>query len=386
MFPYSCDAPLYFLPFATGAIIALNVLAFLGAASGEIVVEEWALQWGQGLHPVQWFTSPFMHADFGHLLVNMFFLWSFGLVVEGKIGWWKFVCAYLSIAVAESALEQMVMANYGGDMTGSLGASAAIFGVMAMACIWAPVNELSVLLLLGWIPITFEVTVGLFAAFYAGIEIAWTMLLGSFGTAASSSILHLLGGAMGAALGTVMLKRGLVNCEDWDLFSVWSGDYGKWAKEKRDAAADAPVNTAARVEQKATEARRKFDAYLEIDQPEQALMTYRRAVDMGTPLTLDRAALLRLITGLHKQQRWADSAPLMAEVVDRFPEESQLVRLKLAQICLVELEKPSRALELLTGLNGAKLTEPQEQLARKLAAAAQRQVAQGELEVDDAAW
>jgi membrane associated rhomboid family serine protease len=384
MFPYSCDAPLYYLPFATGTIIALNVLAFFGAVTGEIVVDDgWLLQWGAGMHPLQWLTSRFMHASSGHLLGNMFFLWAFGLVVEGKLGWWRFVCCYLSIALGQAAIEQTAMLGYSGPMVGSLGASAAIFGVMAMACIWAPVNELSVLLLLGWIPITFEVTVGVFAAFFGGMDIVWTMLLGS---GAASSIMHLMGGAMGAALGIVLLKRGVVNCEDWDLFSVWSGDYGKWAKEKREAAADAPVNTAARVEQKAADARRKLDAYLEIDQPDQALMVYRRAVDMKTPLMLDRAALLRLITGLHKRQQWADSSPLMAELIDRFPDDSQLVRLKLAQICLVELEKPLRALDLLAGLNDAKLPAPQEQLARKLAAAAQRQVAQGELEVDDATW
>jgi len=29
----------------------------------------------------------------------MFFLWAFGIVVEGKLGWWKFLCVYLSIGI-----------------------------------------------------------------------------------------------------------------------------------------------------------------------------------------------------------------------------------------------------------------------------------------------
>jgi hypothetical protein len=313
----------------------------------------------------------------------MFFLWAFGLITEGKLGWWRFLCCYLGIAVGQAAIEQAFMASYDGLIPGSVGASAGIFGLMIMACLWAPVNELSVLMFLGWFVFTFDVTVSVFAAFYAGMDIVWCMLLGS---GAASSILHLMGGAMGAALGIVLLKAGVVDCEDWDLFSVMSGNYGKYAKENREKAADAPEKAAVRAEHKSLEARRKFDAYLEIDQPDQALLTYRKSIDLGTPLALDRKDLLRLVAALHKHKRWAESAPLMAELVERFPDDSHLVRLKLAQICLVELEKPSRALELVSGLDGIQLPEQQDLLRRKIKAAAKQQVAQGELEVDDAAW
>ena len=47
--------------------------------------------------------------------------------------------------VSETMIEQLLMLRYHGDMPGSLGASGAIFGIMAMAAIWAPKNEVSVL-------------------------------------------------------------------------------------------------------------------------------------------------------------------------------------------------------------------------------------------------
>jgi membrane associated rhomboid family serine protease len=63
------------------------------------------LQYGAGLKPWQWMTSIFMHAGIGHLLGNMIFLWAFGLIVEGKIGWLPFTLLYLAIGCGQSALE-----------------------------------------------------------------------------------------------------------------------------------------------------------------------------------------------------------------------------------------------------------------------------------------
>jgi membrane associated rhomboid family serine protease len=384
MIPYSCDAPLYHLPIATGALILMNVLVFAGMAGGTIdPTDGWILKYGTGLHPAQWLLSTFTHGDAVHLLSNMFFLWSFGLVTEGKLGWWKFLACFLGIAVTQSAVEQLVMMNFDMAGAGSFGASAAIFGLMAMACFWAPVNELSVFCMLGWYVFTFDVTVGVFAAICVGIDLMYCIALGS---GAGGSIMHLMGAALGAAVGATLLKTKVVDGEDWDLFAVWSGTYGSDRKKLREAAPPAPEKVAARADERALEARRRFDAYLQIDQPEHALAVRRRMIDLGQPLALDRSDLLRLITALHKRARWSDSAPVMAELLERFPDDSEAVRLKLAQICLVELEKPGRALDLLAGLDGVALPPSHERLRQKIGAAARRQVDEGELEVDDAAW
>jgi membrane associated rhomboid family serine protease len=383
MFPYSCDALLFHLPIATGVLIAINVLTFFGAMSGSIDIENgWLLEYGTGLHPVQWLLSAFMHASFEHLLGNMFFLWSFGLVVEGKLGWWRFLLAYLGIAVGQSAIEQIVMPHVAPDVPFTLGASAAISGLMAMACVWAPVNELSILMLIFFRPVFFEMSVGLFAALFVGLDLLYSVVSGG---GAAGSVAHLMGAVMGFGLAVVLLKRDAVECQDYDLLSVWSGNYGADKKRKREATVD-PQKQAARDDQLRLEARRKFDAYLQIDQPEQALAIQAREAHLGRPMAIDRPELLRLIMGLHKQKLWAKSAPLMAELLERFPDSSEAVRLKLAQICLVELEKPNRAIDLLAPLDGAKLPPPQDALRRKIRAVAQKQIDEGFVEVDDQRW
>ena len=97
---------------------------------------------GAGLHPMQWLTHNFLHADILHLLGNMVFLWAYGIIVEGKIGWLLFLLTYLGIGTAHGAA---IQAAYLGAAEPSyvLGASAIIFGLMAICMIWAPVNDLS---------------------------------------------------------------------------------------------------------------------------------------------------------------------------------------------------------------------------------------------------
>jgi len=204
MVPYSCDALLYHLPIVTGVLIALNILAFASALAGRLVVDDgWLLVYGSGLHPEQWILSPFMHANVEHLLGNMFFLWTFGLITEGKLGWWRFLLIYLGIAAGQSAIEQAIMPHIAPDIPFTVGASAAISGLLAMACIWAPINNLSVFMFVLYRFYTFEITVGVFAILYVAMDVVMCMLLG---TGAIGSVTHLMGAAMGAVIGVALLK------------------------------------------------------------------------------------------------------------------------------------------------------------------------------------
>ncbi|MDA0590813.1 MAG: rhomboid family intramembrane serine protease, partial [Planctomycetota bacterium] len=117
MIPLGTDAPIYHYPFATIVLIVANVVVFAatGAAMDPEAIEPWALSHGQGLHPVEWVTSNFVHGGFGHLIGNMIFLWGFGLVVEGKLGWWKYLLVYLGIGLTQCALEQTFMLGYDGE-------------------------------------------------------------------------------------------------------------------------------------------------------------------------------------------------------------------------------------------------------------------------------
>ncbi|MFV0446152.1 MAG: rhomboid family intramembrane serine protease, partial [Planctomycetaceae bacterium] len=143
LIPIGTDAPVYHFPWGTIGLIALCTLVVLGSTlallpSTESLAADYALLHGQGLHPLQWVTSNFLHAGWGHLIGNMMFLWPFGLIVEGKIGWRRFLPIYLGLGILEAALEQICLPGPGM----SLGASSIIFGLMAMSCLWAPRNDI----------------------------------------------------------------------------------------------------------------------------------------------------------------------------------------------------------------------------------------------------
>lgn len=388
--PVTCDALLYHWPFATVGLIVANVAVSVMMVTGIIdPYDGWLLSYGDGMHPEEWLLSLFTHGGFMHLLGNMFFLWTFGLVVEGKLGWLRFLACYFVIGVGQSAIEQALMLNAaGGD---SCGASSAIFGLMAMACIWAPANEVKIIGTIGMFYFfSFDISVGLLAAIYVGMELGWTMVVALLGGGsmfaiqlfAWSSVLHLMGVLLGAGLGTVMLKRKVVECEHWDLFSVMRGEPGKLPAEE--LAPPSAEQVAAHNQKKCDEAKRKFLAYLHINQAPQALELVRKFEHLQTPLALDRNEQMALILGLHKHKRWADSAPLMAKFLEEFPDDSIATRLRLAQICLVELERPKKTLELLVPIAKAPLNDNQRLLFNELVKVAKGQIAAGAMELDEA--
>ncbi len=170
LIPYGSDTPIYYWPFATAVLIAVNIVAYplqYTLPSTQIAIEEMvdlsetdvedplaellaeggltvqvpgyyrlALSHGDGLHPLQWLTSFFIHGGVFHLLGNMIFLWSFGLIVEGKVGPLLFTALYLGIGLFQNMVEQIIFLPF---PTGpSLGASSAIYGIMMIALLWAP--------------------------------------------------------------------------------------------------------------------------------------------------------------------------------------------------------------------------------------------------------
>jgi membrane associated rhomboid family serine protease len=95
----------------TIVLIVLNAIAFAITGMGQNS-DGWLLTYGDGLHPVEWVAYNFLHFGIFHLLGNMFFLWAFGIVVEGKLGWWKFLALYLGIGIVGGAMIQVAMLWY----------------------------------------------------------------------------------------------------------------------------------------------------------------------------------------------------------------------------------------------------------------------------------
>ena len=111
LIPYSTDAPIYHFPWMTIVLIVANAIAFAITGMGSHNVG-WILTYGRGLHPLEWVAYNFLHFGPIHLVGNMFFLWAFGIVVEGKLGWWKYLTLYLSIGIVGGILIQIAMLGH----------------------------------------------------------------------------------------------------------------------------------------------------------------------------------------------------------------------------------------------------------------------------------
>ena len=223
--PLSTDAPIYYRPWGTLGLIVANVLVFIlwvtgGFGDPEDVMARYGLVHGSGLHLVQWVTSSFLHGGIAHLTLNMFFLWAFGLVVEGKVGTGPFLGIFATIAIGECAIEQVSLLWMEPGVT--FGTSSAIYGLMAMALIWAPRNEMTVGYT--WVLRTglWDVPIQTFAVLMIVLQVAMAALLRF---RFSGELLHLAGAAIGAGLAWLFLSKGWGDCENCALFSVMTGQH-----------------------------------------------------------------------------------------------------------------------------------------------------------------
>ena len=395
LFPFKTDAPIYHWPFATGGLILVNVLASVWEASVYInsddveAIQYFCMKVGDGLYPYQWLTSLFMHAGPMHLIGNMMFLWAFGLIVEGKIGWWQFLLSYLVIGVLQSAAIQVLF--LWGSENYVLGASAAIFGIMVMALLWAPVNEVSVVLLLLLHPIVFDAKVVSLAGFFIFMNVFFAIIGFAMegGFALSSELLHLTGAFIGFPIGFALLKLRLVDCEGYDLLSVWAGREGQKIKTRQQEREEQIAKEAYLAEkQQALEAgQAQVNHYLKQGHVDMALARFRAMLNYDKTLKLQPNQIYEVIRLLHAGKRWRDSLPYMRQYIELGNSNSAVMQLKLAQIILVEFERPKmtlQALQTLETMNSAGTLSPDQQnLKRKLAARAQQMIREGHLEAND---
>ncbi len=220
--PYRTDAPMYHYPIGTGLFVITCIVIHVLRFTHDITFQTLALPLGQGITPLAWITNHFVHVDYWHLLINLWFLWLFGLIVEGKVGFLRFGLIVLAIGVGESMVEQILMLNQ--TMTFSGGSSVIVFGLMAMSLIWAPDNEVECLIEHYWSMTThwiqFDLTVYCFVGIYL---ILCVIEIFQGGIRLSSAILHAGGAGIGLGIAILMLYRGWVNCEKFDFFTRYAG-------------------------------------------------------------------------------------------------------------------------------------------------------------------
>lgn len=371
-FPYGTNAPIYHWPIATVALIVTNVLVFVISLTSPESVEPYILAFGDGLHPLQWITSNFLHAGFYHLLGNMVFLWTFGIIVEGKLGLLKTLAVYLGIGLIENSVVQMMMLGSSG---GALGASGAIFGFMAICLVWAPENEIyCIFVVFFWFIVRaayFEVKVIVMVGLFLLLQIVVAVVTGM---SMSSELLHLVGAAAGLPFAIIMLKTGLVDCEHWDMFSVIAGRHEMTNEEREEADERISAEPAESWELSPDAMLDQLRVIIREGQMPLALGVRRRLMIQYPGYVLPQSDLWDFIQGLHKLNMWSDSVSLMEEYLKHYKQNDALVRLKLGQILLVEKQHPPQALNVFNKIDPAALSTQQRELLGKLKARAKSQL------------
>ncbi len=122
------------LPFVNVSIVAINIIVFiLCAFTGDLLYNKGAfsiLHIQETKEYYRFLTSVFLHADLDHLLSNMLVLFFLGNGLELKVGHLKYTVLYLISALGGNLLSAVYESYYGNIFT-SVGASGAIFGVIA---------------------------------------------------------------------------------------------------------------------------------------------------------------------------------------------------------------------------------------------------------------
>ncbi len=417
--PLHSDAPIYHYPITTIGLIVVNVLLFIISppvdaealfvqqvnqrlaqdnrtvesmtpAELEAVMLEEAgklpddfmhpdsrmLHFGNGLHPLQWVTANFMHAGLLHLLGNMVFLWGLGLVIEGKLGWWRFLVVYLLIGTTGYGLVQVLM--MGADGGNALGASLPIFGIMVLALIWAPLNELHCVL---WFrgPMLIDVPIVWFALGYLVLQVGVFFISGK---GMGSEALHLLGAVVAVPIGLVMLKAKLVDCEEYDAISVWRGRHEMTRDEKAKEKEASPEFQA-----KVTTQQTAFLAQIQeiVDRqknPTLAWAAHQKMRHRFYDWKLPEQTIRSIIRLYHAQNKMVESLPAIEEFLHRYPAPRTTdMRLTLAQYMIRQAGRPRQGLLLLAKVDPDHLSETQRIARDKLIALAES--AKQEVEIED---
>ncbi|SFI67069.1 rhomboid family intramembrane serine protease [Planctomicrobium piriforme] len=381
--PVHTDAPLYHRPIGTVGLIFANIAAFVATSGGE-QTQGWLLTFDNGLHPAEWIPSAFLHFGVVHLIGNMVFLWAFGLLIEGKLGLLRFLALYFSLCILDGLLAQtlMLFSLHGG---GAGGASGVLFGMMVICLLWAPRNSFDVVWLYRLGPLVrggaAEMSVISLAMFYLGLNFLYAWMKGF---SMSSEVLHLIGAAAGLPVGLLCLRYRWVDCEGWDLLTLWKKDLlqpgagSLWGwKGKTSAEVDRPVRTV-----KQSDFRRqlrKIERQIDEGQAEAALAGFcSLPSDWRSQIEQPVPRIRKLIDAASKAGQWKEAAELIeSNYLPLQPGDETRARLMLAGILVRHLHRPRSALRQLEAISG--LTD--ESLLQKIRAAAQAQIDEGVVEV-----
>jgi membrane associated rhomboid family serine protease len=137
------------IPPVTRVILLINIILFvLDQLTGRAFAYYLALYSFNmpNFRPFQIVTHMFLHANLGHIFFNMFGLYIFGRVLESVLGSKRFFILYFASGIG-AALLQLTIYYYQHAPAIMIGASGAIFGVLAAFAVMFPNVELMIIFL-----------------------------------------------------------------------------------------------------------------------------------------------------------------------------------------------------------------------------------------------
>src|SRR5579863_6986513 len=140
MLPIKDDQPTYSTAYVNWLLIGVNIAIFfyqwtLGPQGndaftrtyGEVPAHLWSGRYSLGQIVLPFFTSMFLHANWAHVLGNMWFLYIFGDNVEDYLGHFKYLVFYVLAGLLAMGTQ---VAIYPHSNIPTVGASGAIAGVL----------------------------------------------------------------------------------------------------------------------------------------------------------------------------------------------------------------------------------------------------------------
>ncbi len=222
----------------------------------------------------------------------------------------------------------------------------------------------------------------------------------------STQLIHSLGAGLGFSIGLLLLKYDLVDCENWDVFSVWAGHPGKSAEEvaaepknRRSeyvpppelahlgkaplAEGDGDGESDGKVSPK--KIRAKLSQCIADEKSVAALGQYNKLLMLGKTVSFPEPELLKLIEILYRDNMWEEVIPFLERYLKEYSEKDIPIRLRLAKIFIERQQRPAQGLKLLKPLP-ANLGEKLNATRDRLKAKAQQMIDDGVIELDGQQW
>ncbi len=160
------------------------------------------------LHWYQFITYQFLHANIGHILGNMLFLWVFGNPLNEKIGHPSYLCWFLAGGVL-AGCGQVLTSN-----APTLGASGSIAAVAGMFLALLPLTNIRV-----WF---FVVLFDVPSFWFVGFQILFYDVAGEWFGASDNvaHFAHLTGYTTGFITGMLLLAAGLLPRDHYDMLAL----------------------------------------------------------------------------------------------------------------------------------------------------------------------